>query len=62
MLSKGTRICIHIDYEEMLLTNNSKPSIIRELAKIWSLSTSDIEEVIKEEEAFLDAEYAGELV
>ena len=46
----------------MLLTNNSKPSIIRELAKIWSLSTSDIEEVIKEEEAFLDAEYAGEFV
>ena len=62
MLSKGTRICIHIDYEEMLLTNNSKPSIIRELAKTWSLSTSDIEEVIKEEEAFLDAEYAGEFV
>tara|TARA_R110000868_G_scaffold394728_1_gene666129 strand:+ start:1384 stop:1572 length:189 start_codon:yes stop_codon:yes gene_type:complete len=62
MLSKGTRICIHIDYEEMLLTNNSKPSIIRELAKTWSLSTSDIEEVIKEEEAFLDAEYTGEFV
>ena len=54
MLSKGTKICIHIDYEEMLLINDSKPAIIRELAKAWSMSTSDMEEVIKEEEAFLD--------
>jgi hypothetical protein len=53
MLNKGMQICIHIDYEQALLTNNSKPAIIRDLAKTWNMTTLEIEEVIKEEEAFL---------
>ena len=49
MLNKGMQICIHIDYEEALLTNSSKPAIIRDLAKTWQLTTLEIEEIIKEE-------------
>ena len=59
MLSIGSKICIHIDYEEALLTNNSKPAIIRDLAKTWNMTTLEIEEVIKEEEAFLDSTGQG---
>ena len=55
MLNIGSKICIHIDYEEALLTNSSKPAIIRDLAKAWSLSTLEVEEIIKEEDAFLDS-------
>ena len=55
MLNKGMQICIHIDYEQMLLTNSSKPSIVRELAKTWQMTTLEIEEIIKEEEAFLES-------
>ena len=55
MLNKGMQICIHIDYEEALLTNSSKPAIIRDLAKTWQLTTLEVEEIIKEEEAFLDS-------
>tara|TARA_B110000444_G_C18745567_1_gene550097 strand:- start:583 stop:771 length:189 start_codon:yes stop_codon:yes gene_type:complete len=59
MLNKGMQICIHIDYEQALLTNSSKPAIIRDLAKTWNMTTLEIEEVIKEEEAFLDSTGQG---
>jgi hypothetical protein len=59
MLNKGMQICIHIDYEQALLTNNSKPAIIRDLAKTWNMTTLEIEEVIKEEEAFLESTGQG---
>jgi|TARA_R110001606_G_scaffold170162_1_gene315534 hypothetical protein len=59
MLNEGMQICIHIDYEQALLTNSSKPAIIRDLAKTWNMTTLEIEEVIKEEEAFLDSTGQG---
>jgi len=62
MLNKGMQICIHIDYEEALLTNSSKPAIIRDLAKTWNMTTLEIEEVIKEEEAFLESTGQGMFV
>lgn len=61
MLNNGIKICVHIDYEEALLTNSSKPAIIRDLAKAWNLSTLEVEEIIKEEDAFLDSIEQGVL-
>ena len=55
MLNKGMQICIHIAYEQALLTNSSKPAIIRDLAKTWQLTTLEVEEIIKEEDAFLES-------
>ena len=55
MLNEGMQICIHIDYEQALLTNSSKPAIIRDLAKTWQLTTLEVEEIIKEEDAFLES-------
>jgi hypothetical protein len=62
MLSIGSKICIHIDYEEALLTNSSKPAIIRDLAKTWLLTTNEVEDIIKEQEEFLTATGKGEIV
>ena len=51
-----------IDYEEALLTNNSKPAIIRDLAKTWLLTTNEVEDIVKEQEEFLTATGKGEIV
>ena len=62
MLNIGSKICIHIDYEEALLTNSSKPAIIRDLAKTLLLTTNEVEEIIKEQEEFLIGIEKGEIV
>jgi len=62
MLNIGSKICIHIDYEEALLTNSSKPAIIRDLAKTWLLTTNEDEDIIKEQEEFLTSVGKGEMV
>mgnify|MGYP003658292366 FL=1 len=62
MLSIGSKICIHIDYEMQLAEDIEHPEIIRNLAKEWLLSTNEVEDIIKEQEEFLTTTGKGQIV
>ena len=62
MLSIGSKICIHIDYEMQLAEDIGHPEIIRSLAKEWLLSTNEVEDIIKEQEEFLTTTGKGQIV
>ena len=53
-ISDGTKICIHIDYEMGIEEGLSKPAIVRNLSKTWSMKPMEIEQIIQEQEAFLE--------
>ena len=62
MLSIGSKICLHIDYEMRLAEDLEHPAIIRELAKVWLLSPNEVEDIVKEQEEFLTTIGKGEIV
>jgi len=53
MLSTGAKICLHIDYEDMLEEGLERPAIIRKLVKTWSLTANEVEDIVREQEEFL---------
>ena len=62
MLSIGSKICLHIDYELQLAEEIEHPVIIRNLAKEWLLTTNEVEDIVREQEEFLTATGKGEIV
>jgi len=62
MLSIGSKICLHIDYELPLAEDIEHPVIIRNLAKEWLLTTNEVEDIVREQEEFLTATGKGEIV
>ncbi len=61
MLSHGAKICLHIDYEQCLEEGMEHPAIVRSLVKVWGLTPNEVEDIIKEQEEFLDF-WKGEIV
>lgn len=62
LISKGTKICIHIDYEMGIGEGLKRPAIVRNLAKTWSLKANEIESIINEQEQFLSKDDKGVIV
>ena len=62
MLSQGAKICLHIDYEDMLEKGLEHPAIVRKLVKEWKLTPNEVEDIIKEQEEFLTTWGKGEIV
>lgn len=62
MLSVGSKICLHIDYEMCLEEGMEHPAIVRHLVKEWSLTPQEVEDIIKEQEEFLTETGKGEIV
>ena len=54
MLSTGAKICLHIDYEYCLEEGMTHPAAVRYLVKDWKLTPAEVEDVIKEQEEFLN--------
>ena len=54
MLSTGAKICLHIDYEYCLEEGMTHPAAVRYLVKEWKLTPAEVEDVIKEQEEFLN--------
>ena len=54
-LSDGTKVCIYIDYEEKEVEGMTHQAIVRFLAKEWSLKSTEIEEIIKENQLNIDS-------
>ena len=61
-ISDGTKICIHIDYEMGVEEGLSHPAIVRNLTKVWSLKSNEIEDIVKEQEEFLLGHSKGVIV
>ena len=62
-LSTGTKIWIHIDFEELMAEGLTRPAIVKKLCEEWSLRPTELEEIIKEQEELLDFwETKGEIV
>lgn len=62
MLSQGAKICLHIDYEMLLEEGMEHPAIVRKLVKEWKLTPNEVEDIIKEQEDFLNTWGKGEIV
>jgi len=53
-VSEGTKICMHIDYEMGIAEGLGHQAIVRSLSKTWSMKSTEVEVIIKEQEAFLE--------
>ena len=61
MLSQGAKICLDIDYEMYLEEGMEHPAIVRKLVKEWKLTPNEVEDIIKEQEDFLNTWGKGEM-
>jgi hypothetical protein len=62
-LSAGTKICIHIDFEELMETDLPRPAVVKRLCEEWNLKPVELEEIIKEQEEMIQFwETKGEIV
>jgi hypothetical protein len=62
MLSLGTRICIHLDYESFLGEGMTVIAAKNKIRKIWNLTSQEVEDIVEEQEQFLKDDSLGELV
>ena len=62
MLSLGSRICVHLDYEDKLAEGKSKTTAMNEVRKLWSLTHEEMLQIVEEQEQFLEDDNIGELV
>ena len=62
MLSTGSKICIHLDYEDCLAKGMTVNQARNKICKVWSLTQKEADDIIKEQEQFLEDSSQGELV
>ena len=62
MLSLGTKICVHLDYEDCLAEGMSVNAAKNKIRKVWSLTQTEIDDIIEEQEQFLTQNNLGELI
>lgn len=62
MLSLGSKVCIHLDYEDCLAKGMTVIKAKNTIRKMWSLTQKEVEDIVKEQEQFLQDSSQGELV
>ena len=62
MLSTGYKICIHLDYEDFIAEGMTVNQARNKICEIWSLTQKEVDDIVKEQEQFLQDSNQGELV
>ena len=62
MLSLGTKICVHLDYEDCIAEGMSVNAAKNKIRNVWSLTRTEIDEILEEQEQFLKQSNLGELI
>ena len=62
MLSLGTKICVHLDYEDCIAEGMSVNAAKNKIREIRSLTRAEVDEILEEQEQFLKQSNLGELI
>ena len=62
MLSLGSKVCIHLDYEDCLAKGMTVIKAKNTIRKMWSLTQKEVDAIVEEQEQFLEDSSQGELV
>ena len=62
MLSIGSKVCIHLDYEDFIAEGMTVMKAKNTIRKYWSLTQKEVDDIVKEQEQFLQDSSQGELV